>query len=83
MNKGTATEENINIYCNERKQILTKTDNAYRCIRILTITDDLITLICKTMLMRRKLKIPVTSSVHLFEDRIVYQMKKYCCWFSG
>ena len=54
-------------------------DNAYRCMRTLTITDDLITKtkdhICKTMLLWRKLKIPVTPSAHLFEDHIVYQMK--------
>ena len=79
MNKGTVSEANINIYCNEHKQILTERNNAYRCMRTLTITDDLITKtkdhICKTMLLWRKLKIPVTSSAHLFEDHIVYQMK--------
>ena len=52
MNKGTVSEENINIYCNEHKQILTEMDNAYRCMRTLTIIDDLITKtkdhICKT-----------------------------------
>ena len=54
-------------------------DNAYRCMRSLTITDDLITKtkdhICKTMLLWRKLKIPATPSPHLFENNIVYQMK--------
>ena len=54
-------------------------DNVYRCMRILAITDDLITKtkdhICKTILMWRKLKIPVTTSAHLFEDYIVFQMK--------
>ena len=30
MNKGTASENNINIYCKEHKQVLTETDNAYR-----------------------------------------------------
>ena len=54
-------------------------DNAYRCMRTLKITDDLISNtkdhICKTMLMWRELKIPVTPSTHLFEDHIVYQME--------
>ena len=80
MNKGTVTEENINMYCDEHKQILTEMDNAYRCMRTLTIRDDLITKtkshICKTMLMWRKLKIPVTPSAHLFEDHIMFQIEK-------
>ena len=79
MNKGTVSEDNINIYCNKHKQILIERDNVYRCMRTLTITDALITKIkdhiCKTILMWRKLKISVTSSAHLFEDHIVYQMK--------
>ena len=78
MNKCTVSKENINIYCNEHKQILTETDNAYRCMRLLIITDDFITKtkyhICKTMLLWRKLKIHVTPSAHLFEDHIVYQI---------
>ena len=79
MNKGTVSEDNINIYCNKHIQRLTEMNNAYRCMRTLTITDDLVTKtkdhICKTMLLWRKLKIPVTPSAHLFEDNIVYQMK--------
>ena len=79
MKKGTVSEDNINIYCNEHKQILTEMDNAYRCMRTLTITHDLITKtkdhICKTMLLWRKLKILVTPSAYLFEEHIVYQMK--------
>ena len=75
MNKGTTSENNINIYCKEQKQILTEMDNAYCCMRTLTITDDLITKtkdhICKTMLLWRKLKIPLTPSDHLFEDHIL------------
>ena len=67
------------MYCKEHKQILTEMDNAYRCMRTVTITDDLITKtkehICKTMLLWRKLKITVTPSAHLFEDHILYQMK--------
>ena len=55
LNKGTVSEENINMYCNEHKEILTELDNAYRCMRTLTITDDLITkttyYICKKMLL--------------------------------
>ena len=54
-------------------------DNAYRCMRTLKITDKLISKtkdhICKTMLLWRQLKIPVTPSAHLFEDHIVYQME--------
>ena len=54
-------------------------DNAYCCMRTLKITDNLISkikyYICKTMLMWRELKIPVTPSTHLFEDHIVYQME--------
>ena len=79
MNKGTVSEDNINTYCKEHKQILTGMNNAYRCMRTLTITDDLITKtkvhICKTMLFWRKLKISVTPSAHLFEVHIAYQMK--------
>ena len=58
MNKGTVSENNIDIYCKEHKQILTEKDNAYRCMRTLIITDDLITKtkdhICKTMLIYLK-----------------------------
>ena len=43
MNKGTVSENNIDIYCKEHKQILIEMDNAYRCMRTLTITDNLIT----------------------------------------
>ena len=79
MNKGTVSENTIDIYCKYHKQILTEMDNAYRCMRTLIVTDELITKtkdhICKTMLLRRKLKIPVTPSAHLFEDHIVYQME--------
>ena len=79
MNKGIVSENNIDIYYKEHKQILTEMDNAYRCVKTLTITDALITKtkdhICKTMSLWRKLKIPVTPSAHLFEDHIVYQME--------
>ena len=79
MNKGTVSEDNIDNYCKNHIHILTEMDNAYRCMRTLTITDDVIAktkdYICKTMLLWRKLKIPVTPSAHLFEDHIVYQMK--------
>ena len=54
-------------------------DNAYRCMRTLTVTDELISKtkdhVCKTMLLLRKFKIPVTPSAHLFEDHIVHQME--------
>ena len=50
-------------------------DNAYRCMKILKITDELISkikdYICKIMLLRRELKLPVILSTHLFEDNIV------------
>jgi len=79
MNKGTLSENAIDIYCNSHKQLLTEMDNAYRCMRTLIVTDELITKtkkhICKTMLLWRQLKIPVTPTAHLFEDHIVYQME--------
>ena len=81
MNKGTVSENNIDIYCKDHKQNLTEMDSVYRCMRILTLTYALITKtkdhICKTTLLWRKLKIPVTPSAHLFEDHIVYQVKKF------
>ena len=80
MNKGTVSEENVHIYFDKHKQFFTEMDYTYRCMRTLKITDDLISKtndqICKTMLMWRELKIPVTPSTHLFEDHIVYQMEK-------
>ena len=58
MNKGTVSENNIDIYCKDHKEILTKMNKVYRCMRTLTITDDSITKtkdhICKTMLLWRK-----------------------------
>ena len=79
MNKGKVSEQNIDIYCKEHKQILSEMDCAYRCMRTLTITDDLISKtkyhIENTMILWRKLKMPVTPSAHLFEDHILYQMK--------
>ena len=41
-NKCTVSEDKINMYCNEHKQILTEMVNTYRCMRTLTIIDDLI-----------------------------------------
>ena len=32
-NRSTVSEENIHIYCDKHKQILTEMDNAYRCMR--------------------------------------------------
>ena len=43
MNKGTVSENNIDIYCKYHKKILTERDNAYRCMRTLNIIDELIT----------------------------------------
>ena len=42
MNKDTVSEENILIYCDTHKQILTKMDNVYCCMKLLVIIDDLI-----------------------------------------
>ena len=57
----------------------TEMNNAYRCMRTLKITNKLISKtkdhICKTMLLWRELKSPVTPSTHLFEDYVVYQME--------
>ena len=58
MNKGIVSDNNIDVYCKDHKQILTEMDNAYRYMRTLTITNDLITKtkdhICKSMLLWRK-----------------------------
>ena len=58
MNKGTVSNDNINMYCDKYKHIFTEMDNAYRCMRTLKITDKLISKtkdhICKTMLLRRE-----------------------------
>ena len=54
-------------------------NNAYRCMRTLKITEVLLSKtknhICKTISLRRELKLSVTPSAHLFEDHIVRQMK--------
>ena len=42
MNKGTVSEDNINMYCDKNNQFFTKPDHVYRCMRILKITDGLI-----------------------------------------
>ena len=39
MNKGTLSEENINMYCDNHKQILNEIDHAYRCMRSLKIMN--------------------------------------------
>ena len=79
MNKGIVSDDNIYMYCDKHKQNFAEMDNAYRCMRTLKITDNLILKtnkhICKTMLLWRELKLPVKPSVHLFEDHIVYQME--------
>ena len=79
MNKGKVSDDNINMYCDKHKQIFTEMDNAYPCMRTLKIIDKLISKtkdhICKTILLWRELKLPVTPSAHLFEDHIVYQME--------
>ena len=79
MNKGTISEEHINMYCDKHKQILNEMDHAYRCMISLKIKDALISKtknhVTNTMLLWRELRLPVTPSVHLFEDHIVYEMK--------
>ena len=79
MNKDTVSDDNISMYCDKHKQIVTEMDNAYRCMRTVKITDKLILKtkdhICKTILLWRELELPVTLSAHLFEDHIVYQME--------
>ena len=35
MNRGTVSDENVNIYCDKYNQIFTKMDNTYRCMRTL------------------------------------------------
>ena len=76
MNKSTVSDDNINMYCDKRKLIFTEINNVYRCMRILNITEELISktkdLICKTMILWRELKLPVTPCTHLFEDHIVH-----------
>ena len=78
INKGTVSDNNINIHCDKHKQMFTEMDNAYRCMRTLKLMDEIILKtkdhICKTMLMWRELKLSVTPFAHLFEDHIVYQM---------
>ena len=73
MNKGT------NMHCDKHKQIFALMDNAYRCMRTLKITDKLISKTndhtCKTMLLWRELKLPVTPSARLFKDHIICQME--------
>ena len=53
MNKGTVSEDNINIYCDKHKQFFTEMDHVYRCMRTFKITDELIYKIFfyKTMLL--------------------------------
>ena len=42
MNKGTVSDENINMYCDRHKHIFTEMDNAYRCMTGLKIIEELI-----------------------------------------
>ena len=67
------------MYGDKHKQNFTETDNVYRYMRTLKITEELISKtkdhICKTMLLWRELKLPVKPSAHSVEDHIVYQMK--------
>ena len=61
------------------KNHFTEMDNSYHCTRTSKIMDELISKtkchICKTILLRRELKLPVTPSVHLFKYQIFHQMK--------
>ena len=38
-NKGTVSDDNINMYCDKHKPFFTEIGNAYRCMRTLKITD--------------------------------------------
>ena len=64
MNKGKVSDDNINMYCDKYKHIFTKTNHAYRCMRTLKSTDELISktkkCVYKTMLLWRELKLPIT-----------------------
>ena len=42
MNKGTVSEDNINIYCDKHKQSFTEMDHVYRCMKTFKITDEFI-----------------------------------------
>ena len=42
INTGTITEDNMSMYCDKYTQILNKMDYAYRCMRSLNITNELI-----------------------------------------
>ena len=79
MYKGTVYNDNIDMYCDKHKQFYTEMDNIYRYMGTIQITDMIISKTkyhsCKTMLLWRELKLPVTSSAPLFEDHIVYQME--------
>ena len=79
INKGTLSDENINMYYDKHKHFFTEMNNAYRCMRTIKNTDELISKtkdhICKTMLLWRELKLHVTPSAILVEDHIVRQMK--------
>ena len=61
------------------KNHFTEMDNSYHCTRTSKIMDELISKtkchICKTILLRRELKLPVTPSVNSFKDHVVHQIK--------
>ena len=80
MNKCSASEKYIIMYCDKRKQFLKVMNHTHRFIRSLKITDRSISKtkddVYNIMLLWRKLKLPITPSTHLFESHIVYQIKK-------
>ena len=41
-NKGTVSDDNINIYCDKHNHIFNEIDNNYCCMKALKITDKLI-----------------------------------------
>ena len=73
MNKGTVSDDNIDMYCDKHKQFYTEMDNIYRYMGTIQITDMIISKTkyhsCKTMLLWRELKLPATPSAHLFEEQ--------------
>ena len=71
-------DEEISKVTNKYKKKLIEIDDVYRCIRTLYIDDILIDKIRihikNTMILWIKLKLPVTPSAHLLEDRILTQI---------
>ena len=65
------------MYCDKHKQILNEMNHVYHYMRSLNITEELISKtkdhVNITMLLWRKLNLPVIPSYHLFYNHIVHQ----------